>query len=124
MTNARAINIFFDLNSNQYSVEEKGTAIYKIMMLETHMGFSKKRIADAIDWLVLNVMNFVGFRPLPASAAIRAIENREHEEDLNATFSGIMTMTMRRNYLGISKDDMIDILKWCWKQCFEWPEEK
>ena len=47
----RAYDIFRNINSDRYSDEEKGTAIYHIMTLPTHMGVTKDVMVEVIRYL-------------------------------------------------------------------------
>ena len=46
-----AANIFDNIDSPDFTVEEKGAAIYEIMNLATHNGFTKAAMLKVIKWL-------------------------------------------------------------------------
>ena len=51
MTIGHAYKIFFDIDNDQYTVEEKAIAIYKIMNMETHNSVRKDAFVSACKWL-------------------------------------------------------------------------
>lgn len=51
MTNGQAMVIFENINSDQYSVEEKGWAIHQILSMATLNSVSKEKIKIAFIWL-------------------------------------------------------------------------
>ena len=51
MNFGQAVAIFEQIDSDKYTVEEKGMAIYMVMNLETHNGVKKDVILKALRWL-------------------------------------------------------------------------
>lgn len=47
----KATKIFFDIDSDEYTIEEKGIAIKMVMEMPTHNGITKKQIFKALEWL-------------------------------------------------------------------------
>lgn len=52
MNRGKAFAIFLNLDSSQYSNDEKATAIHIVAELKTHNGFSKDKMLDAIKRLI------------------------------------------------------------------------
>lgn len=48
---SRAIYIFLNIESDDYTAEEKGLAIKMVMEMPTHNGINKKQILKALEWL-------------------------------------------------------------------------
>ena len=48
----RALKIFFDILSDEYTVYEKGLAIHKVIEMPTHNGIRKYEILRALNWLL------------------------------------------------------------------------
>lgn len=46
-----AVNIFYHIDSDEYTPEEKGLAIKKVMEMPTHNSINKKQIFKALEWL-------------------------------------------------------------------------
>ena len=46
-----SVAIFDNINSNDYSDEEKGLAIYDVLNMPTHMGIKKDSMLSVIKWL-------------------------------------------------------------------------
>lgn len=51
MTFGEAYKILENIDSNEYTVEEKGTAIRVIMDMETHNGVTKTVLLRVLNWL-------------------------------------------------------------------------
>ena len=51
MTRAEAYQIFRNITSDEYTFQEKGTAIYIILHLATMNGITKVELANALLWL-------------------------------------------------------------------------
>lgn len=51
MNIGKARAIFLQLDSNEYTDEEKATAIYEVMNMETHNSLNKVSIIEALKWL-------------------------------------------------------------------------
>lgn len=51
MTNGLAIAILEQINSEKYSINEKGLAIYKVLSMETINGITKAQLKKALMWL-------------------------------------------------------------------------
>lgn len=51
MTNGQAMLIFENINSDEYTVNEKGLAIHQILSMATLNGVSKEKIHRAFIWL-------------------------------------------------------------------------
>lgn len=47
----RVMEILNDINSPDYSPEEKGEAIRHVLDLATHNGITKKQLVEWCDWL-------------------------------------------------------------------------
>ena len=52
MTIGHALAIFLDIENPSFTVEEKGTAIRKVIEMETHNGVTKEAILRALNWLL------------------------------------------------------------------------
>lgn len=46
-----AYSIFENIDSDKYTVEEKGLAIRMVLNMETHNSITKKMLMDALKWL-------------------------------------------------------------------------
>jgi hypothetical protein len=51
MTNGQAMMIFENINSDAYTINEKGLAIHQILSMATLNGVSKDKIQRAFIWL-------------------------------------------------------------------------
>jgi hypothetical protein len=51
MNKGEAYRIFRNLTSDEYTFQEKGTAIYIILHLETMNGITKVELVNALLWL-------------------------------------------------------------------------
>ena len=51
MSRGKACAIFRDLLSDQYTLNEKGLAIYTVLSLETMNSITKVELANALRWL-------------------------------------------------------------------------
>lgn len=51
MNIGRATAIFEDVNSDEYSDEEKALAIYDVIKMPTHNGVKKDSMLSVIEWL-------------------------------------------------------------------------
>lgn len=51
MNISRATAVFEDINSDEYSDEEKALAIYEVMKMPTHNGVKKDNMLSVIEWL-------------------------------------------------------------------------
>lgn len=47
----KAMEIFEDINSDEYSDVEKALAIYRVMYIETHNSVTKASMLEVIKWL-------------------------------------------------------------------------
>ena len=47
----KAIGIFCNINSDKYTLLEKGEAIYEVLQMPTHMSITKADLLKVIDWL-------------------------------------------------------------------------
>lgn len=47
----RATAVFEDINSDEYSDEEKALAIYDVIKMPTHIGVKKDSMLSVIKWL-------------------------------------------------------------------------
>ena len=47
----KAMALFLDIENEEYSDEEKATAIYHVMNMITHMSINKDAMIKAIKWL-------------------------------------------------------------------------
>lgn len=47
-----ACKIFFQVNSDKYTDEEKGTAIYEVVKMPTHNGITKDAMLEVIRYLL------------------------------------------------------------------------
>lgn len=56
----QAYTIFQNLDSDEYTDEAKGLAIYMIMNLDTHNGVKKADILKALKWLWHKHFEYVG----------------------------------------------------------------
>lgn len=52
MNNGKAVAIFKNINSDDYTEEEKIIAIGTVLNMETYNSISKNTILDAFDWLL------------------------------------------------------------------------
>ena len=52
MNIGKAIAIFVNIDSDQYSLEEKGTAIMQVTQMPTHNGITKTAMLKVIWWLL------------------------------------------------------------------------
>lgn len=50
----KACAIFMQIDSDEYTVEEKGTAIYEVLKMPTHNGINKDKMLSVI-WYLLNL---------------------------------------------------------------------
>ena len=48
----KACAIFLEIDSDQYTPEEKGEAIYEVLKMPTHMGITKGAMLKAIRYLL------------------------------------------------------------------------
>ena len=48
----KAIKIFINIESSNYTDEEKGTAIMKVAQMETHNGITKTAMLKVIWWML------------------------------------------------------------------------
>ncbi len=51
MNIGRAVAVFADIDSDNYSEEEKALAIYVVLNMPTHMGIKKDEMLCVIKWL-------------------------------------------------------------------------
>lgn len=51
MTYGKALTIFSNIDSGEFTDQEKDIAIHKIMTMCTHNSISKDRMMDVIEWL-------------------------------------------------------------------------
>ena len=51
MNISRATAVFADINSDEYSDEEKALAIYDVIKMPTHNGVKKDSMLSVIKWL-------------------------------------------------------------------------
>lgn len=51
MNIGNAVAIFGNINSNDYSDEEKALAIYEVLNMPTHMSIKKDSMLTVIKWL-------------------------------------------------------------------------
>lgn len=51
MTNGQALTIIDNINSEKYTINEKGLAIYRVLSMETTNGVTKKLFKKALMWL-------------------------------------------------------------------------
>lgn len=51
MNIGKACAIFMQINSDKFSDEEKGEAIYHVMKMTTHNGVTKSSMLAVIGWL-------------------------------------------------------------------------
>lgn len=51
MTLRKLVAIFADIDSDNYSEEEKALAIYEVLNMPTHMGIKKDEMLRVIKWL-------------------------------------------------------------------------
>lgn len=51
MNISRATAVFEDINSDEYSDEEKALAIYDVIKMPTHNGVKKDSMLSVIKWL-------------------------------------------------------------------------
>lgn len=54
---SRAIYIFLNIESDDYTTEEKGLAIKTIIEKPTHNSFNKKQILKVLEWLFYQHFN-------------------------------------------------------------------
>lgn len=52
MTIGKAVAIFANIESDKYTVEEKGTAIMLVSQMVTHNGITKTEMLKVIWWLL------------------------------------------------------------------------
>ena len=52
MNTGRACAIFYNITSPDYSMEEKGEAIYRVVNMDTHNGIKKSAMLDVIRFLL------------------------------------------------------------------------
>ena len=50
----KACAIFMQIDSDEYTAEEKGTAIYEVLKMPTHNGITKDKMLSVI-WYLLNL---------------------------------------------------------------------
>lgn len=48
----KACAIFMQIDSDKYTVEEKGTAIYEVLQMPTHNGITKGNMLSVINFLL------------------------------------------------------------------------
>lgn len=58
MNIGKAIGIFCNINSDKYTLLEKGEAIYEVLQMPTHMSITKADMLKVIDWLWNIVFEF------------------------------------------------------------------
>ena len=46
-----AVAIFLEIDRDDKTAEEKGTAIYEVLKMPTHNGITKKQMLAVIKWL-------------------------------------------------------------------------
>lgn len=51
MTNGQAVAIIQDINSDKYTVNEKGLALHQILSMATTNGITKQEFKNALMWL-------------------------------------------------------------------------
>lgn len=56
MNIGRACAIFKDIDNNKYTNNEKFTAIYEVVKMETHNSITKAEILKALAWLVNDLL--------------------------------------------------------------------
>lgn len=125
LSNAKALAIFYDLKNPGYTPEEKGTAIFMICNLETHNGFRKKDIAAAIRWILQDVMCYsivALIRPYRARQYASQIRSAGTPTDVKIL--AVISVICHRTFAEMSRDQLLDILRWCWEQCFEWNDDR
>jgi hypothetical protein len=52
MKMGEAYKIFYDIESQEYTDEEKGMAIYRVLKMETHNSVTKDAMLKVIAWLL------------------------------------------------------------------------
>lgn len=52
MNIGKACAIFVQIESDKYTLEEKGTAIYKVLQMPTHNGITKAKMLSVINFLL------------------------------------------------------------------------
>ena len=52
MKNGKACAIFMNINSDDFTAEEKGTAIFEVCKMPTHNGITKDDMLKVIWWLL------------------------------------------------------------------------
>ena len=52
MTAGKACKIFLEIDSDIYTPEEKGAAIYEVLKMPTHMGISNDAMLKVIRYLL------------------------------------------------------------------------
>ena len=52
MNIGKAVAIFSNIDSSDYTIEEKGTAIMKVAQMPTHNGITKTAMLKVIWWLL------------------------------------------------------------------------
>lgn len=70
---SKAVTIFFHIDSDQYTDEEKGTAIMKVAQMPTHNGVTKDSMLLVI-WYLLNLCFDI---PADAEGPKRWIKGKE-----------------------------------------------
>ena len=63
MNIGKAIGIFCNINSDKYTLLEKGEAIYEVLQMQTHMSIAKADMLKVIDWLWNQVFEFGSKEP-------------------------------------------------------------
>jgi hypothetical protein len=64
MNIGKACAIFAQIDSEEYTDEEKGTAIYDVLKMPTHNGVTKDQMLKVIDYLLKLAFDLVeGERP-------------------------------------------------------------
>lgn len=59
MGKGKAMAIFMQINSEEYTDDEKALAIYIVMEMATHMSITKDMMLDVIKWLWNKSFEFV-----------------------------------------------------------------
>lgn len=52
MNIGKAVAIFLQIESDKYTDDEKGTAIYEVLKMPTHNGITKDRMLAVINYLL------------------------------------------------------------------------
>lgn len=75
MNIGKAIGIFCNINSDKYTLLEKGEAIYEVLQMPTHMSITKADMLKVIDWLWNIVFELRGQEQLTDEEMISQLED-------------------------------------------------